>query len=170
MPYDPDQHHRRSVRLADYDYSQPGAYFVTVCTHGRRPLFGQVVDEHVRPSNAGLMASDWWRRTKSKFPTIELDEEIVMPNHLHAIVNITANGGATLQEIVQWFKTMTTNAYLRGVKQLGWPRFEKRLWQRSYYEHVIRDEAELASIREYIHHNPAKWVEDPDNPSRAIVP
>ena len=168
MPYDPDRHHRRSVRLPNYDYSQPGAYFVTICTQGKHPLFGNVKDGQMRLNEVRVMVQKWWAEMRKKFPNTARDEYIVMPNHLHGIVVITdeegAHAGAPLPEVLQWFKTMSTNEYMRGVKRDRWPAFLKRLWQRGYYEHVIRDEEELAGIREYIRYNPSNWPEDPDNP------
>ena len=117
----------------------------------------------------------------SKFPSVETDEYVVMPNHIHGIVVIVGadlrvrpdprapmiegtHTGVPLPRIVQWFKTMTTNEYIRGVKRYGWAPFQGRLWQRNYYEHVIRNEEDLEDIRQYIVGNPAQWPEDVENP------
>jgi len=315
MPYDPQRHHRRSIRLKGYDYRQPGAYFVTICTQDRACLFGEVVDGEMRLNDAGRMVERWWRELNRKFPHIRTDVFVVMPNHIHGIIVIEpvkpvgadprvcpdgewdapmgasrpdgpdaqrgahagvprpggsddelgahvgaprpggpdahrgahvgaplpggfddelgahagvprpggpdaqrgahigaplpggsdahrgahigaplpggsddelgthagvprpggpdahrgAHVGASLPEIVQWFKTMTTNEYIRGVKQSGWTPFRGRLWQRSYYEHIIRNEESLNRIRRYIAENPLRWHVDRENMNRTGI-
>jgi putative transposase len=158
MKYDSDQHHRRSIRLRSYDYSQVGAYFVTICTQGRLCLFGDVVYGEMKLNDAGWMIESWWLELRNKFPSVEPGEYVVMPNHFHGIIAIVgadlcvcpdsgppkgAHIGAPLPKIVQWFKAMTTNEYIRGVKQYGWTPFLARLWQRNYYEHIIRNQEDL---------------------------
>ncbi len=200
MTYDPEKHHhRRSIRLKGYDYSQAGAYFVTLCAQDRACLFGEVVDGEMRLNDAGRMVEKWWDQLNHKFSAVQTDEYIVMPNHFYGIVVIQfvgaglcvrpnepdrtgdkgahtnqtgahtnqtgAHTGAPLPEIVQWFKTMTTNEYIRGVKQSGWPPFYGRLWQRNYYEHIIRNDESLNRIREYIINNPLQWALDRENPN-----
>lgn len=179
MSYDPFKHHRRSIRLKDYDYSQAGAYFVTMCAQNRECLFGKITNGEMQLNDAGAMLVRWWNELSNKFPTFEPDASVVMPNHIHCIVVITEgddNDGQpqrkdgqphrvapTLGDIIEWFKTMATNEYIRGVKQLGWKPFDKRVFQRNYYEHIIRNERELNAIRNYIQNNPAKWAADMDN-------
>lgn len=131
-------------------------------------------------NDAGLMANSWWQKLPSKFPMVALDEFIIMPNHLHGIIQMIENdkvgtgqsacpsvdlktkkGQAhrlvpTLSDVIHWYKTMTTNAYIQGVKTQNWTRFEGHLWQRSFYDHIIRDDEGLKNIREYIHHNSLK--------------
>jgi len=181
MKYNPDIHHRRSIRLRNHDYSLPGAYFLTVCTEDRACLFGNVADDTMRLNDAGRMIEQWWFELNRKFPTVETDEFVVMPNHFHGIVIIPvgadlrvgpgskahqgAHAGAPLPTVIQWFKTMTTNDYIRGVKAASWPSFNGRLWQRNYYEHIIRDEDSLNRIRQYIVDNPARWAFDRENPA-----
>src|SRR5713226_6639947 len=153
------EHYRRSIRLQGYDYSQVGAYFVTVCVQNRKCLLGDILKDEMRLNDAGRMVERWWVELGNKFPSFELDEYVVMPNHFHGIIIIV---GADLcvrpiPEIVQWFKTMTTNEYIRSVKSLGWIPFNARLWQRNYYERVIRNEEEMCRIRQYIADNPAQW-------------
>jgi len=174
MKYDPNIHKRRSIRLEGYDYSQPGAYFITVCILNRQPLFGAIVDDEMILNSAGKMIQRWWHKLKHNFRNIELDQSVVMPDHFHGIIQIQGAhagaplrnpiptnrrgrpaclpslSGAPIHEIVQWFKTMTTNEYIRNAKEIGWIPFDGKLWQRNYYEHIIRDDESLREIREYI--------------------
>ncbi len=129
---------------------------------------------------SGEMVRRWWKELNSKFPHVQTDEFVLMPNHLHGIIELTdaAHRGvqpgdkpgqesqrASIPAIVQWFKTMSTNGYIRGVKHNGWKPFPGRLWQRGYFEHRIRDELDLDRVRQYIVSNPAKWEMDRENPS-----
>ncbi|MEK7993957.1 MAG: transposase [Planctomycetota bacterium] len=181
--YDPNVHHRRSVRLAGYDYSQEGWYFITICTQDRRCMFGAIIGDRMQLNAAGLMVESWGRKLTDKFPVIQTDESIVMPNHFHGIINVGAapcgrpdidesdersgqphRVAPTLADLVNWFKTMTTNQYIHGVKREDWQPFDKKLWQRNYYEHIIRNEEELNRFRQYISDNPANWQTDEENP------
>ena len=171
MRFDPERHHRQSVRLRGYNYAQPGAYFVTLCTQNHKCLFGQVIEGEMRLSDAGRMVQKWWLELAHKFARVESDANIVMPNHFHGIILIVARVGADLgvrphglSHIVRWFKTMTTNKYIRGVREQGWPAFREKLWQRNYYERIIRDEEELNGFRQYIVDNPMQWEMDQENP------
>ncbi len=120
------------------------------------------------------MIRRWWQELERKFPSVKIGEYyVVMPNHLHGIVFISeqsrsisegGHAGPPLQKIVQWFKTMSTNEYVHGVKEHGWKPFRGYLWQRSFYEHVIRNDEALNRIREYIKHNPQRWDLDRENP------
>ncbi|HDL16306.1 MAG TPA: transposase [Rhizobiales bacterium] len=188
MKYGLKTRHRRSIRLKDYDYTGDGAYFVTVCIKDRDCLFGEVVDDAMRLNAAGEMVLAEWGALSDRFPTVELDAFIVMPNHIHGVIVITCDGNVgaglvpaphvsgadtnrattrvapTLGNVVGAFKSLTTVLYARGVKQSGWPAFAGRLWQRNYYEHVIRGEVSLNRIRQYILDNPAQWAFDRENP------
>ncbi len=179
-------HNRRSIRLKGYDYARPGGYFVTICTQDRACLFGEVVGGKMMLNDAGRMVARWWDELNRKFSNVKTDAFVIMPNHIHGIIMIEpaasepvgadlrvcpdapsgAHVGAPLPVIVQWFKTMTTNAYIRGVKQSRWPAFHRRLWQRNYYERIIRDGSALERIRTYIANNPAKWDRDRNNPMK----
>ncbi len=160
MSYDPHKHHRRSIRLKGYDYSQEGMYFVTICTqHGRCLLTDTAVCE---------MIELWWKKLPEKFTAVVLDAFVIMPNHIHFIIAITKNVGVALGTIVQWFKTMSTNAYIRGVKEQGWQPFPGKLWQRNYYEQIIRNERHLTAVRQYIHNNPANWKADKLHPQAPL--
>ena len=162
---------------------------MTVCTANRQCLFGDVADRGMALNEAGRMVEKWWAELANKFPSVKTRQYIVMPNHFHGIVALVgadlcvcpvprmpdergaqmpgergAHTGAPLPQIVQWFKTMTTNGYIRGVKHRGWAPFQGKLWQRNYYEHVIRSQDELDRVRRYILDNPSKWSDDVENP------
>lgn len=189
MKYNPDIHHRRSIRLCGYDYSQAGFYFVTICTQGRHHLFGDIVDGTVQFTDAGEMVRTVWEGIPSHYPGVEIDQFVVMPNHFHGIAVIVGAGpraclngdgqpeqkgqphpigqprgvaptGYSLPDVVHRFKTMTTKKYVDGVKSHGWQRFDGKLWQRNYWEHIVRNEQELFRIRQYIETNPVQWEND----------
>ena len=125
-------------------------------------------------NDAGKMIDVWWNKLPNKFPGAVMDEYVIMPNHFHGIINIIdSQGGHTNQgghmgppvhmmiyKMIQWFKTMTTNEYIRNVKHNGWPRFNGTMWQRNYYEHVVRNDWDLNRIREYIRNNISQWERD----------
>lgn len=167
MAHGPLSHHRRSIRLRHYDYSQRGVYYVTVVTQDRACLFGQVIDALVQLSGAGLMVQSEWESLPCRFPDVELDEFVVMPNHFHGILVLADRDAATpakLGGVVGAWKSIVTDAYIRGVRESGWEPFRRRLWQRNYWEHIVRDESDLHRIREYIRNNPANWELDRNRP------
>ncbi len=163
---------RRSLRLPEFDYSQDGAYFVTICSHDRLPLFGQMFGERVVLSEAGHMLWQWWAEIENKFTSVIVGSFVVMPDHVHGICLLAGaplrwhpqsriggrphRAAPTIGNVMRWFKTMTTNPYIRGVNEHGWPRFQGSLWQRDFYEHVIRNEQDLLDTREYILNNPLR--------------
>ncbi len=171
--HDPDKHHRRSIRLKEYDYSQPGAYFVTICTRERECLFGEIVDGEMRLNGAGQIMADAWRWLGVQYPYVGLDGSVVMPNHLHGIIvicddvrrgvsrNAPTKTRKPLGRLIGAFKTVSTKRLNESRLTEGAP-----LWQRDFYEHVVRNEDELEAIREYIVSNPARWEEDENNPLR----
>ncbi|GIV04335.1 MAG: hypothetical protein KatS3mg015_3165 [Fimbriimonadales bacterium] len=171
---DPRKPQRRNIRLRHYDYSLAGAYFITVVTQDRQCLFGEVQDAEMRLNDAGRMVADQWQSLPRRFRDLELDAFVIMPNHLHGILLVTrtfpvteptTTVAPTVGDIVGAFKSITTVGYIHGVARCGWPRFRTRLWQRNYYEHIIRNEESLHHIREYIVNNPAQWATDPENPT-----
>jgi REP element-mobilizing transposase RayT len=187
--YNPAIHHRRSVRLRGYDYSAPGEYYVTICVEGYNRLLGRVELGQMIQNEAARRVEQAWERIPRRFPATELDEHIVMPNHFHGILRITEGapvvgpesgdkqgahkgrpyaGNPSLGEMVGAFKSITTDGYIRGVREEGWPRFDQEFWQRSFYEHIIRNEVELERIREYIRRNPLMWAVDRYNPERGF--
>ena len=151
---------RKANRLTDYDYSQEGCYFVTLCTQGRAQRF-----QMERSAGNDLCAvpnqilHKWIQETQNKYPNITIDKYVIMPDHIHLIVRIKErHAGRSLQDVMGFFKTMTTNEYIRYVKAGGLPAFEKKLWQKSYYDHVIRNQRDYNEIWEYIENNPNKWL------------
>jgi len=245
MSYNPNIHHRKSIRLKGYDYTQAGWYFITICVQNRECLLGTIRrgEPTCSPNttemilnDAGKMVQKWYYELENKFADIRCHEMIIMPNHFHCIIenvghtvgadlrvcpdtniadtNIADTNilgeqetnilgeqetnilgeqetnvlgehetnilgehenyilgehenyilgehiGSPLHRVVQWFKTMTTNEYIRGVKTLGWKPFDGKLWQRNYWEHIIRNENEYNRIAEYIINNPQNWGND----------
>jgi REP element-mobilizing transposase RayT len=194
----PDRH-RRSIRLRNYNYSLAGAYFMTVCVQGKTSLFGEVTDGKMQLNDAGREVQDVWDSIPKYYPGIDIDIFQIMPNHIHGILIIVGagpracpdaalspivqpRGGAestgqpqgvaptlSLPDVMHRFKTLTTRLYVNGVKQSGWTPFRGRLWQRNYYEHVIRNEESLNHIRQYIADNPTHWSLDRENPKAMVL-
>lgn len=179
MTFNPANHHRRSLRLKDYDYTQAGAYFITICTHNRECLFGNVMDGEMQLNETGRIVADEWVKSGEIRNEIALDVWVVMPNHLHGIVifadPIGAHGDAPLRppgravlfrppkslgSMIAGFKSATTKRVNQSRQSPG-----GKVWQRNYYEHIIRNEQSLARIREYIINNPLQWELDRENPA-----
>jgi len=164
--------HRRSLRLRNFDYSQTGAYLVTICVQHRACLFGCVAQDERRPNTAGEMIHFWWDRLPSKFSSVSCDAVIVMPNHVQSVLLLwhgppeqdQSDMLVTLGGVVQWFKTMTTTAYMQKVRSEDCPTFNGRLWQRNYSEHIIRNDRDLERIRDYMDANPSRWAMEAENP------
>jgi len=207
MKYNPNIHNRKSIRLKEYDYSQAGLYFITLCIKNYKHLFGEIIDDKMILNDAGKMVESEWVKLKKRFKNIELHEYVVMPNHFHAILEITVgatlvvaqdnvdthnnalirkykhrdnpcgypiDGGnhkegqpqgiaptdKTIGDMIAAFKSITTVEYTRGVKNNNWQQFNKKLWQRNYWEHIIRNDDEYHHINKYISDNPQKWATD----------
>lgn len=185
---------RRSIRLSGYDYAQAGLYFATICTQHRVCLFGKVDNGIMRLNRIGEMVEGCWKNIPAHYPHVVLHEYVIMPNHLHGIIEITdsvgagfacpdthtnrdyparteqentagmnagranpdkremgrANPAPTLGNIIGYFKYQST-------KMVDLP---EKLWQRNYYEHIIRDDKDYANISEYIENNPVRWETD----------
>jgi putative transposase len=173
MTYDPDKHHRRSIRLKGFDYSRSAIYFVTICVQNRECLFGTIPQNgnSVSLNDAGKMVSAEWLALPSRFSSVILDEFVVMPNHFHGIIYIPPDSpvdNLTLGRIIGAFKSIVNNNYITGVKDRGWTPFAKRLWQRNYYEHIVRDDSALQKIQQYIRDNPLTWQIDSLDPDVQI--
>ena len=182
MKYDPTKHHRRSIRLKGYDYSQAGYYFVTICCYQRQCLFGEIVDGVMRLNQYGEIVAETYQWLSSRYPYVHLDKWIIMPNHFHGIIVLTDKlyRGASrtaptpandrklkrkpLGRLIGAFKTVSTKKINLIRNAPG-----TLIWQRNYYEHIIRNEESLNRIRQYIVDNPLSWQIDklhPDNPSK----
>jgi REP element-mobilizing transposase RayT len=155
------------LRLRDYDYSTPGVYFVTICTEDRACLFGDVVDGVLIPHTSGLMVESWWHTIPRRYPSVDVADVVVMPNHLHGLIMLGTDPEhevlLPLSKVVGWFKSITTADYRRGV---GWPRFPGKLWQDGFYDHIVRTDAAQRRIEQYIAANPANWAGDDYHPDR----
>jgi REP element-mobilizing transposase RayT len=178
--YNRDIHHRRSIRLKDYDYSQAGGYFVTICAYDRECLFGEIVNGEMRSNEFGQIVTDEWLRSAEIRAEIELGEYVIMPNHFHAIVLITNDvpdrrGDRRVAPTVAPVgpQSKSLGALMAGYKSAVTKRINAirqspgaSVWQRNYYEHIIRNEADYRRIAEYVAENPRRWAEDtlhPDN-------
>jgi putative transposase len=168
MAYDPAVHHRRSTRLTGYDYSAGGAYFVTICVEDRQCKLGRVEGGNVVLSATGAVVAECWEQLNKKYADVELDQFVVMPNHFHAIIGLCPSVGAgsprpvSLGQIMGFYKYETTK---RVNEAIGTPG--AKLWQRGYFDHVIRTDRSLEAIREYIFTNPSRWSVDGENPAAA---
>lgn len=160
----PVQHgDRKPNRAPGFDYHAPGPYFVTVCVQDRRCLFGTVRHGEMLHSDGGHIVADVWSSLLRLILDVHLDSFVVMPNHVHAIIQLPTDShetGPTLGFVLQTFKRLTTHAYVKGVKTSGWPRFDGRLWQRRFHDHIVRNERDMERLREYIAANPGRWAED----------
>ena len=216
MKYNPSIHHRKSIRIKGYDYASEGAYYVTICSHKRECIFGEVVEEEMRLNDTGEIVREEWLRTPVIRREVELDAFIVMPNHLHGIIIIKdhsvgthryaskehqhgpkehrhtakgpqtdtvvvrthggaeengpfvrTHGGASLQR-----KSGTLGSIIAGFKSAATTKINDLrktprapVWQGKFHDHIIRDQADLDRIREYISLNPIKWYYDEENPA-----
>jgi REP element-mobilizing transposase RayT len=177
VKYNPEKHHRSSIRLNGYNYAQSGWYFVTICTKDKDYVLGKIIDSKMKLNEKGNIIKKWWYQIPIEYPHIKLDEFIIMPNHFHGILNIIGQNGRgevttplhishdkqkmkpTLGQIIAYFKYQTT----KNINQVNHSPGIK-FWQRNYWERIIRDEQELYRIRKYILDNPIKWESDNQNP------
>lgn len=166
-PYDPHAphpfHSRKSNRWEGYDYATAADYFVTVVVHDRLNLFGVVDGDHVNLSPAGEMIDRVIDEMIGRYEDTELLGKVVMPNHIHLVIG-KYEEHTPLPKMMDWMKSLTTNLYGDGVRLNAWPRYHDKLWQRSYHDHVIRNERALQYILRYIDENPARWTADNLNP------
>jgi REP element-mobilizing transposase RayT len=189
MKYDPEKHHRRSVRLKGYDYSLSGAYFITICTKDRECLFGQINTGEMILNEYGDIVQKYLEHLPERFSNMQFDIHVILPNHIHGIIIINDNcrgevfsppdmstplhryepqkkGGKTpplrreptLGNIIAYFKYQTT-VKINEIRDTFCP-----IWQRNYYERVIRNDLELSKFRKYVQNNPLQWDIDKENP------
>jgi putative transposase len=173
------QHHRKSIRLKEYDYSQPGEYFITICTYDHKCILGEIINDEMRLNEVGKIVEKCWKEIPSHFMNVELDEFVVLPNHLHGIItinepvkyihpntkniNVGVQNFEPLQNIYQHIIPKSLGSIIRSYKaavtheclQCGYLDFR---WQRNYFDRIIRNDKELDKIRDYIHNNGLQWV------------
>jgi len=187
MKFDPQKHHRQSIRLRGHDYTQAGLYFITICTYQRACLFGEIVNGRMRLNEYGRVVQTEWLRTVDVRPHVEMDAFVIMPNHIHGIIVLTGTAGATRRvapthRIVPQpdispghAPTKHPNGPTSGsigaiigqfksitTKQINASRNAPGapVWQRNYHERIIRDQESLHRVRRYIEANPHRWAED----------
>jgi len=160
---------RKSPRLQGYDYTQNGAYFVTICTHKRQCLFGEISGAEIEMNTTGCIAQTCWEQIPTHFPKAELDAFVVMPNHVHGILLIIDDSKQTqyqyeqfskpiarsLSTIMRSYKSAVTNQVNRLFMTENTP-----VWQGRFHDHIVRDEKSLNTLREYVANNPARWEAD----------
>ncbi|RFS19959.1 hypothetical protein DVR12_19710 [Chitinophaga silvatica] len=158
MTFNPMMHDRKSIRLRDYDYSDEACYFITICCHDKLNRFGTVRDDRMCLNQLGIFAHSQWSQLPYRFENISLGAFQVMPNHIHGIICIEAKQSFSLGIIIGAYKSLVLNSILKYYKSqnitLG------QLWQRNYYEHIIRDQKSYESITDYIIRNPETWSKD----------
>jgi len=179
----PAKRRKISLRLKDYDYSASNAYFITLHLHDCNIDMGKIENNSVDLNETGKLMEKWWLEIPKKFKTVIHDQYKIMPTHLHGIImlfndpfwNLNASSvGADLcvrpniKQIIQWFKTISTNDYIKGVKENRLKPFNKKIWQRSFYDRIIRNEKEFELIQEYIFFNPIKWIWDKEEFERLL--
>lgn len=148
---------KNSLRYPGYDYSQPGGVFVTLITHDRQELFAVDDGSQIILTAAGRALEMRWLEITTRFPDVLTDDFVVMPDHVHGILWMSAadtDSPASASDVVRWFKSAVVEDYRIGVRDSGWPAYHGHLWQRSFHDHIIRGERDLANIRKYIDANP----------------
>lgn len=189
MTYNPALHNRQSIRLQGYDYSQPGAFFITICTYKKEKHFGEIVNGEVKLNLVGQYAFHQWKMIPQRFENVELDEFIIMPNHIHGIIVIrSSRGEGSENEMMDGKQRLFSDPSPLQIHERNQPNgtvpgsigaivqnFKSgtsrkinampkmkgiQLWQTNYYEHIIRDEKDYARIVYYIRHNPLEWEQD----------
>ena len=185
MPYNPNIHHRRNIRLKEYDYSQNGLYFVTICCKDKICRFGQIEDGEMILNEHGKIAFDEWLKLMKRFSNFESDVFQIMPNHIHGIIILNEpHVGATLavaqntvnkndnkrttarvvptigaiSDIIGAYKSLVMTECLKIYKSQN--EIMGKFWQRNYYEHIIRNEKSFENIAKYIIDNPKMWTKD----------
>lgn len=148
-------------RLREFDYSQPGYYFLTAATKGFANLFGVVTNDSLHLSPAGQMLDGVIRETMAEIPSIVLEEHVVMPNHFHLLVYLTLdNTSVTPADVMRLTKGRSQQKYGHGVREHGWSPYAGKLWMSGYFDEVVKSEEQLFNIRRYIRENPERWDED----------
>lgn len=165
MKYNADIHHRKSIRLKYYDYRSEGFYFITICCKNKECLFGQIINQQMHLNHLGNYVKQCWENIPTFFPQVRIDEFVIMPNHVHGIIEITEQVRGKCNLPLQKGTSQTIGSIVRGFKAgvTSWARKNTDIfdiWQRNYYEHIIRDEKSYLQIYEYIQNNPILWEQD----------
>jgi len=184
MKFNPDRHNRKSLRLEKYNYSSEWLYFLTISIKDKLCLFWEIKNDKIKLFDAWKMVEKHWLGLEKDFENIVLHDYVIMPNHFHWIIEIkynnekwiennkrvntrfTPTGGKflynknSISSIIQAFKSKTTHQYIQWVYDNNWNIFNKKLWQKDFYEHIIRNEESYLKITEYINNNVLKWEED----------
>ena len=170
MAFDPQRHHRHSIRLRHYQYDTAGDYAVTICAAHKEQLFGSIGNGTMQLNESGRAVEAEWLNLTVRYPNVVLDEFILMPNHLHGIIFLSPNliiptePSPTLGTVIGAFKSLSARAFGQHSGDNS-----SRIWQRNYYEQIIRSETMLNAMRLYIAHNPAHWHDDPENDNRPLA-
>ncbi len=155
---------RKPTRLKGYDYSTPGAYFVTICTHQKKHLFGEIINAQMQFNNLGEIVNQEILKIKSHYPNIQIDKYVIMPNHIHMIIIILETERINPFPTIEYDISNVVGKFKAGVSRIVGNAFmhsvKKPLWQRSYHDHIIRGEKDYQKIWEYIDTNPLKWKLD----------
>ncbi|WP_037325830.1 transposase [Runella zeae] len=193
MKFNPKLHHRQSIRLKGYDYSQSGSYFITICARERECIFGEIKEGKTILSHLGQLVEQEWLALPHRFPHTDLDEYVVMPNHFHGIIHIAVGAGlasalesaqleapqfkpeqigptpptSTLGDIVCAFKSLVFKRHYDLIRNNHLDEIAK-CWQRNYWERIIRNHQEYNNIQNYIISNPERWSQDSDNLERLL--
>lgn len=185
--FNPDIHHRRSTRRRGFDYASPGVYFVTCVVRCRLCLLGEINEQGHELNAAGEMIARQWRDLENRFSFCQPRDFVVMPNHFHGLLRFHTDSNwepsepsasdesprGTLEDslgrVMQAFKSCSTDDYIEGVHQHDWPRFERKLWLRNYWDRVVRNEDEWGRALSYIENNPIYWLEDKHHPETNLL-
>jgi putative transposase len=171
VKYNHTIHQRRTIRLPGYNYAQPGEYFVTICTRNKEHSLGEILRGDIELSQAGEIVRNCWREIPAHFPHVDLDAYVLMPNHIHGILVFNSFVGIqnseslrnTYQHIIPQSLGSVIRSFKGAVKRECSKRSIDFVWQHNYFEHVIRDEKDLARIRAYIDNNPSEWLGSNEN-------
>lgn len=174
MSYNPKIHHRRSIRLKNYDYTQEGAYFITICTKNKQCIFGEIEQGEIKLNVLGTIAYECWQEIPQHFPHVKLDSFVIMPNHVHGILWIDRlihsdrepreygkMVAGSIPCVIRSYKSAVT----KKINHICDHKGTSSVWQRNFYEHIHRSEESLEVVRRYIISNPLNWDDDSENPS-----
>ena len=164
MELTPQDFNRKSIRLKDYNYSTAGNYFITIVVNERKHLLGLMANERVLLNDAGRMVEDYLKRIPQIHTNASVTDHVIMPNHIHLILHLDGDlnheTGNHVFEVMRRMKSQTTLQYMHGVREHHWQPFHRHLWQRNYFEHIIRNQRSFDYIRGYIIDNPKRWKYD----------